>query len=263
MHTSKVKSYKTNSNGVYCIFGNVSEWLDEIPIKQDFFSDFLNYPNRESDFWKKKNDTIKYIYITDPYIDSSFLVEQKSEEHIDLVNRRLHYYEVYPNDSYEIVKKKYYQLNSIQKEFEAKANELITDSLKSRPTFGKLNGLKLYNFITGEFFFENCINNSNEFDLLVYPLFEKFKHNKNVIERATKVKLSLRTDPKEDCRLVKGGSWADEPHYLLIQNSQVFSTSESSSKIGFRVVCDAEEDDLTKKDKKRLSKERKLSLKDR
>ncbi len=259
MNTSKVKSYKTNSNGVYCIFGNVSEWVDEMPKEQNFFMEFIK-TRSYYDFlsWGNKVNARNHIYITDPYSDSTYYVKKLSDEHNNIVRRRLEFFKVNANDSYETVKTKYYKLYSIQKEYEAKVNELISDSLKSFPTFCKLNGLKLYNFITGEFFFENCIYNSNEFDLLVYPLFEKFKHNENVIDRARKVIISNRTDPKEDCRLVKGGSWADEPHYLLIQNSQVFRTSESSSKVGFRVACDASEDYKTINDQKKINKTRKL-----
>lgn len=262
-YTEKVKSYKTNSNGIYCMFGNVSEWVDEIPKEQDFFGDFLTFIELDAiSFFKRlESNETNNVYITDPYSDSTFFVEKLSKEHREIINRRLAFYRVYPNDSYETVKTKYYQLHTIQKEFESKVNDLITNNIeKSKPSNCELHGLKLYNFITGEFFHENCIGNSNEFDVRVYPLFQKFQHNDNVIKRATKVIISSRENPTEDCRLVKGGSWDDEPHYLLIENAQVYRTSESSSKIGFRVVCDASEQDLTKKERKRLSEVRKLKI---
>ena len=261
MYTSKVRSYEPNSNELYCIFGNVSEWIDEIPKQQNFYINFLKYPSRESEIWTRKNKEDKnYVYITDPYIDSTYLVEKNSEEHIDLVYRRLAFYEIYPNDSYETVKSKYFQLNSIPKEFETKVESLNLDSNKTFPSFCERHGLKLYDFVKGKFYYQNCIENYNEFDDDIYLNFEKFKHNYQVLNRASSYAYTLRNNPLDNCRMVKGGSWAHEPHYLLIDNSEVRHKWESSSTIGFRVACDASEELLTKKEIKKRNKVRKLKI---
>jgi len=269
LFTSKSKNYSPNSNGLYCIFGNVSEWVDEIPKRQEFYMDcgtrgnFLSYPQKEifmQRIFNKSNDNQKYVYITDPYIDSTFLVVQYSDEHEALINRRFSFYQVNPSDSYETLKLKYYQLNSIDKEYEPKVDALNSDSTNKVPSRCERIGLKLYDFISGTFYYENCIVDFIEFDRIIYPRFEKYKHNHKVLERASSYKLSLRNNPLDDCRMVKGGSWAHEPHYLLIDNSEVRHKSESSSTIGFRIACDASEELLTKKEIKKRNKVRKLKI---
>ena len=61
-------------------------------------------------------------------------------------------------------------------------------------------------------------------------------------------------------RIVKGGSWADQAHYLISGSREIYNEAESSCKVGFRVAMDAPEkiDFLNFKDKKRLRKLRKL-----
>jgi hypothetical protein len=83
-----------------------------------------------------------------------------------------------------------------------------------------------------------------------------FKHDITVIERATNY-LSSNYITKN--RVVKGGSWADQPHYLVSGSREIYNEAESSSKVGFRVAMDAPQtiDFLSMKDKKRLKKLRK------
>jgi formylglycine-generating enzyme required for sulfatase activity len=57
-----------------------------------------------------------------------------------------------------------------------------------------------------------------------HQLNEYSSHNEKVMNRF------------EDTRLVKGGSWADPPMYLMPGVKTIYTGSRGSSRIGFRVV---------------------------
>jgi hypothetical protein len=87
----------------------------------------------------------------------------------------------------------------------------------------------------------------------VFYLINNLKHDYAVINRATNYQ-SREYITKN--RIVKGGSWADQAHYLISGSREIYNEAESSCKVGFRVAMDAPEnsDFLNHKDKKRIKK---------
>jgi formylglycine-generating enzyme required for sulfatase activity len=61
---------------------------------------------------------------------------------------------------------------------------------------------------------------------------------------------------KTNNRVVKGGSWADSPQYLITGSREVYNETESSCKVGFRIAMNAPSnlDFLSFREKKRLKK---------
>jgi uncharacterized protein (TIGR02145 family) len=291
----KVKSYEPNFNGLYCMYGNVAEWVNTKPELGDFHQDYLRYYQRNELF--KRNDTSKKVnmYITDPYTDSTFLVEKDSEQHKNLIQKRLYYYQVFAEDSFEEVKKKFLALNSIDESYKSKIYELnnpkkssATDSIRSdskgpiNVNSGVIDGvviknvldkneIQIYNISSGQY--DNIrivpktiysLKLDDFYTRKLYPAFTEFKQNASVLKRAENPfnRNYPNSNLQENCRLVKGGSWFDQPHYLVLNNSQVFHKDEASCRIGFRIAADAIGNEMNKYDKKRIKKQRLLRKKD-
>lgn len=301
LYTTRVYSYQPNSNGIYCLFGNVAEWVAETPKKEQFFHDYLSLRNlfaNDYDPFKGKK-----VYITDPYTDSTYLVEQNSVEHQRLIELRLKYYEAWPSDSPEQVKAKFIQLYSIDEVHEPLVRELIraNDSIarnlgqnqtdKNKAEINRFNEsisnefanyypsdedlqneyfinqrsyIKLYDFRNGTFvnYLDKDKNGYSDFSRL-FDSFEIYQQNLKAINRAINPG-DFYYDTLDDyinCRKVKGGSWIDQPHYLLLENSEIYNEDEASSKIGFRVAMDADGFPLRQEDKDRLNRRKKMTRK--
>lgn len=284
----KVKSYEPNFNGLYCMYGNVSEWVDSNPKLGDFYDDYFDYfgkngfqPFRGKVYGGK--DTSKtVIYITDPYTDSTFLVEKDSEKHKNLIQKRLDFYHVSAEDTFEDVKKKFLALNSIDESYKSKIYELnnpkkssSTDTVKTdkgpkdiidgvfvlEEIPSKRNSyMRIYNISSGEYDFIETKEPYDFYTRKLYPAFTKFKQNASALKRAENPfnRSYLNNNPQEYCRLAKGGSWFDQPHYLVLNNSQVFHKDESSCRIGFRIAADAIGNEMDNFDKKRIQKQKEL-----
>ena len=277
----KVKSYDPNFNGLYCMYGNVAEWVNTKPELGNFYQDYFRYFQR-NEFFRSKDTSKKVIYITDPYTDSTFLVEKDSEKHKNLIQKRLDFYHVTAEDSFEEVKKKFLALNSIDESYKSKIYELNNpkksiskDSIKlEKGPKDVIDGVllleeipsrrndyvKIYNISSGEYDYIETKEPYDFYTRKLYPAFTKFKQNSLALKRAENPfnKNYPNSNLQENCRLVKGGSWFDQPHYLLLNNSQVFHKDEASCRIGFRIAADAIGNEMDKYDKKRIKKQREL-----
>jgi uncharacterized protein (TIGR02145 family) len=285
----KVKSYEPNFNGLYCTYGNAAEWVNTKPELGDFYQDYLRYFQRNELFKSKDTSKLVHVYITDPYTDSTFLVEKDSENHKNLIQKRLDFYHVSAEDSFEEVKKKFLALNSIDESYRLKINELNfpkktipADSIKSNSkgpinvNSGVIDGvvlkdviddneIQIYNISSGQYdkirIAPKTIYSLKQDDFYtwkLYPAFTRFKQNASALKRAENPFSYPSSNLKNNYRLVKGGSWHDEAHYLLLNNSQVYHKDEASCRIGFRIAADAIGNEMNKYDKKRIKKQREL-----
>ncbi len=283
--TGKVLSYEPNFNELYCMYGNVAEWTQSNPELGIFFSDYVN-PMQFASSWSL--DSTKFLYITDPFTDSTFLLERGSLKHKEVISKRIAYYQVMPEDNFEEAVKKLFAINSISDEYEAKIQELNfpkdslkSDSLKNSNKTGVIDGvffnenqkarrhgldLKLYNIETGSYFYTNPNFEENYYIHYRFKnAFDEFQQNAHALNRAKNsfsTNYLMEEDPTGYLRLVKGGSWIDEAHYLLLHNSQVFHKDQSSCRIGFRIAANSVGGELNTEDKKRILKQRELFKKD-
>ncbi|MFM7681572.1 MAG: FISUMP domain-containing protein [Bacteroidota bacterium] len=275
----KVKSYEPNFNGLYCMYGNAAEWVNTTPELGNFYNDYLRYFQR-NDFFKRNDTSKKVVYITDPYTDSTFLVEKDSEQHKNLIQKRLDFYHVSAEDTFEEVKKKFLALNSIDESYKSKIYELnnpkksiAKDSVKSEKgpkdvidgvdlleeiPSRRNNYIKIYNISSGEYDFIETKEPYDFFTWKLYPAFTRYKQNASALKRAENPFSYPSSNLKNNYRLVKGGSWHDEAHYLVLKNSQVYNKDEASCRIGFRIAADAIGNEMNKYDKKRIKKQREL-----
>jgi uncharacterized protein (TIGR02145 family) len=276
----KVKSYDPNFNGLFCMYGNAAEWVNSNPELGCFYQDYLRYFQRNELFKIKDTSKTVNLYITDPYTDSTFLVEKDSEKHKNLIQKRLDFYHVSAEDSFEEVKKKFLALNSINESFRPKIEELnspikviphasakkekndVIDGVieiheKPRPQY---KYTQIYDVSEGTYDFKVIEEPFDFFTLNLYPAFIKFKQNASALKRAENPfnRNYPNSNLQENCRLVKGGSWYDQPHYLFLNTSQVFHKDESSCRIGFRIAANAIGNKMNKYDKKRIKKQREL-----
>ncbi len=220
------------------------------------------------------------MYITNPYTDSTFFVEKGSEQHKDLIQKRLDFYKVSAEDSFEEVKRKFLALNSVDESYKSKINELnnpkksrLTDTIKPEPNGpsyinGVIDGVALievYDIISGRYDFI-AAEGSDFYTRKLYPSFTKFKQNVSALKRAENPlhrSYIINSNLIDKCRLIKGGSFIDEPHYLLLNNSQVYHKDDASCRIGFRIAADVIGNEMNKYDKKRIKKLNKLGFYDR
>jgi formylglycine-generating enzyme required for sulfatase activity len=281
LYTGKVLSYAPNFNNLYCMYGNVAEWTKSNPKIGSFFTDYIS-PFR-LDYGQPSKNT-KSLYITDPYSDSTFLLERGSAKHKELIQKRIEFYKVNPEDSFEDVIKKLFAINSISDAYVDKIQELNfpkdslkIDTIKNAKNENVTQGivykkneevpnrnadLKLYNIETGSYFYTGSREENNFFiQSRLRQAFEMFQQNANALTRAKKsfpTNYLMEEDPKGYLSLVKGGNWFDEAHYLLLYNSQVFHKKQSSCRIGFRIAANSVGGELNKEDKERIREQREL-----
>lgn len=338
-YTVKVKSYLGNEFGLYNMFGNVAEWIQDNPTArpENFFenlmeisrystTNFLKFRTTSEDLlkdnpndateskgnqhWRNVRDTVvsapQELYVTDPYTKSTQLVIKDSPEHKRILEKRLLFYNISPNASVDDILENYKAFHSVdstfrEKIFNLQKKEEINASQKEKqtqstdkntfprgvviteeipiPRFN--NPLELYNNYSGCFETEEKIWAEQK----LVRLIRELKHNWEVIERAEKIQTQVLDiqqkfggiEPVEQiqiptneetiktCRLVKGGSWVNQPHYLNTACNEVYHESETSSKIGFRVVMEASVIEVNgicyncvKKDRKNLKNYRKI-----
>lgn len=335
-NTVKVKSYLGNQFGLYNMFGNVAEWIQDNPTArpENFFENlmgtsmnstnkFLEVRSTSEDLlkdnpndateskgnqqWRKLRDTVggapQELYVTDPYSKTTQLVIKDSPEHKRILEKRLQFYNISPNATVDEILKNYIAFHSVDSSFRNKILNLqkkegknasqkeeqtqFTDGVvitEEIPTPRFNNPLELYNNYTG------CFETDDKIwaEQILVRLIRELKHNWEVIERAEKIqnhvleikqnfggveqadimRLSRDEDAIKTCRLVKGGSWANQPHYLNTACNEVYHESETSSKIGFRVIMEASVIEVNgrcynciKKDRKNLKNYRKIQRK--
>ena len=267
MTTAKVGSYLPNSKGIYDIFGNVAEWTsDTLNVNGDYFDFYKNDNSLLGNFLFKGKvfkETTNQLLITNPYTKQTHLVIKGSEEHQNLLNLRKEYYAVSPHDSEEEIFRKYIAFNSIDSEFydslwvlnkrDLFINEEI-DSLDDfivKPIERNHNNWHFYDNSTGK------LSQFNDWDSIrMVARIRTFIHDVVVVERASNYPSNNYVTEN---RIVKGGSWADQPHYLVSGSREIYNEAESSCKVGFRVAMDAPQtiDFLSLKDKRSLKKLRK------
>lgn len=268
MITSKIGSYQPNAKGIYDIFGNVAEWTsDEISL-DNCEIDILQYDQLKEVFNSSSQQKDSFqLYITNPITLKTHLVVQDSEEHKKLLTLRREYYAFSPADSKEEMLRKYVAFNAIDATYYDSVAVLMKYKwriidVNLDTSNGLVDGVvptKMYNRNTC--YYNNYTGSLRHFDhfdtMRVLFLINNLKHDYAVINRATNYQ-SREYITKN--RIVKGGSWADQAHYLISGSREVYNEAESSCKVGFRVAMDAPEkiDFLNFKDKKRLRKLRKL-----
>jgi formylglycine-generating enzyme required for sulfatase activity len=273
--TSKIKSYAPNSYGIYDLYGNVSEWVQDEP-KEPVFSLTRNtdFDSHKSIFSNSLSQDL--LFITDPYTKHTHLVKKFSSEHKRLVDLRMKFYQIDPEDSEEVIRDKYYAFNSIDSMYYDSVDLLnpITTIREVKNTIDGIEEIKniyqdnqpmFYNNIDGWFrpihSFRPELDKSEEVRLS-YKI-ECYKHNLAVLNRAYDYGRELYPESYLNmARIVKGGSWEDEAHYLIASSTQVLNHLEASCKVGFRVAMDIPEGyQLTHSDKLRLKKLKKLKAK--
>jgi hypothetical protein len=122
--------------------------------------------------------------------------------------------------------------------------------------------VKIYNISSGEYDFIETKEPYDFYTWKLYPAFTRYKQNASALKRAENPFSYPSSNLKNNYRLVKGGSWHDEAHYLVLKNSQVYNKDEASCRIGFRIAADAIGNEMNKYDKKRIKKQRLLRKKD-
>jgi sulfatase modifying factor 1 len=276
LYTSEAKSFPKNVFGLYDMFGNVSEWIQENPkAKPDnFFENLIMKCQDKYDIFNQSvflpfghashallNDTSSRdveLYITDPYAKKTHLVTLGSSEHERILKQRLKFYNISASASVDDILKSYLAFNSVDENFRdsiLKLQKTETSELAEKDTVSigsVIDGvyiwetppryiehpLELYNNYTG--LFETDEKKWAEERLV--RLIRELKHNLAVIERAESIQTWgwIPRNEIDVCILVKGGSWANQPHYLNTASNEVYHESEASCKIGFRVMMEAE-----------------------
>jgi len=280
--TVKVKSYLGNEFGLFNMFGNVAEWIQDNPTAKpnNFFEHLVGFGFHPYLSPEEVSTAPQELYITDPYSKTTQLVTKDSPEHLRIIEKRLQFYNISPNASVEDILENYKAFHSVDSAFRDKILNLqkkegINASQKEEqtqftdkntfppgvviteenpiPRFN--NPLELYNNYTG------CFETNEKIwaEQKMVRIIRELKHNWEVIERAEKIQnrvldiqqkfggneqvkqIQIPTNEEtiKTCRLVKGGSWANQPHYLNTSCNEVYHESETSSKIGFRVVMEA------------------------
>ncbi len=275
--TSKIKSYAPNSYGIYDLFGNVSEWVQNEPMEPVFFNKLERTSLFEHSNSSDSTNNRK-LYITDPNTNKTFLVEQFSAEHKRLYDLRLKFYAINPQDSDEQIKQKYYAFNSIDTAYYDSMNlsnpmNTIQDAMNKRHPENTIDGVSEIKstYPSNQHMFYDNIDGSLKVLFSIRPEFkkqeeelltqkiERYKFNLAAINRARTLNQGMYL---KHVGIVKGGSWEDEPHYLIASATQVINEIEASCKIGFRVAMDIPEgSQLTHSDKQRLKKLKKLKAK--
>jgi formylglycine-generating enzyme required for sulfatase activity len=283
--TANVKSYTSNIFGLYNMFGNVSEWTNDHPTaKPDNF--FRNLVNTCS----LVNDSIPgatQLYITDPYTKTTKLVKIGSSEHKKMIEQRLQFYNISPDASLEDILKNYIAFNSVDSALRDTILWIVDNALDSSwrvqfQTTPKEQKIELPDgVVEGVIIREERVVSPDETPLYLYnnefgmlEVFDKeyaeevleikireLKQNWQVIERAERKQIPFDGNAIDHCHIVQGGSWASQPNYLYASCKEVYHESESSCKIGFRVVMDApiiEENGIckncTSKERKKMRK---------
>ncbi len=306
--TAEVKDYLENVFGLYNMYGNVSEWIQDNPTARpnNFFENLMDIGFYPFLSLEEMRATPQELYITDPYTKTTQLVTKNSPEHKRILEKRLQFYNISPNATVDEILKNYIAFHSVDSSFRNKILNLqIKDGINSTekqeqkqstdkktdltedtsviieeiPFANYDNPLELYNNYSG------CFETDDKIwaEQILVRLIREFKHNWEVIERAElienqvmeikqnfgvveqaeQIQILSNEDAIKTCRLVKGGSWANQAHYLNTVCNEVYHESITSCKIGFRVVMEAsviEENcwkNWTAKDRKKLKKYRK------
>lgn len=261
--SAPVGSFTPNCKRIYDLFGNVSEWTADtineneckfvlprsgaldafIPFSRVYRRKDIKQPPITDSLLDEKR--LEQLYITDPLTNETHLVTQGSEEHLKIFKIRMDYFAVNPEDSREEIKKKYLAFNSIDTAYYDSILRLNDDYFhykKRHPTpsnyYCNYRGT-LSNFDGGDSF-------------RLYNIINQYKHDHAVFKRASD--FNSLGYYKTNNRVVKGGSWADSPQYLITGSREVYNETESSCKVGFRVAMNAPSnlDFLSFREKKRL-----------
>jgi sulfatase modifying factor 1 len=285
--TALVKSYLTNVFGLYNMFGNVSEWTNDTPTAKpnDFFRNLVNTCSLIND----STPGAIQLYITDPYTKTTLRVTSGSSEHKKIIEQRLQFYNISPQASVEDILKNYIAFNSVDSTYRDTILNIqnsrllslrIQNQTKTEEGKGELPEVNIEGVIVTDelpymtlenpmYLYNNEIGHLEAFEKkyteqLLEIKIRELKQNWQVIERAERKQIPIDENAILNCHIVQGGSWENQPNYLNPNCKEVYHESESSCKIGFRVVMEApiiEENGIckncTSKDRKKMRKIRK------
>ena len=285
--TALVKSYLSNVFGLYNMFGNVSEWTNETPTAKpdDFFRNMINTCSVIYD----SIPAAEQLYITDPYTKTTHLVTPGSVEHKKIIEQRLQFYTISPEASLEDILKNYIAFNSVDSSYRdtifkiqnsrilssRKQNQTKTEEKKGEIPEEITEGVIVIDELPHKilenpmYLYNNQIGQLEAFEKkyteqLLERKIRELKQNWQVIDRAERKQIPFDENAIHYCRIVQGGSWENQPNYLNPNCKEVYHQSESSCKIGFRVVMETpiiEENGIckncTSKERKKMRKIRK------
>ena len=251
-YQAAVHSYKPNLNGLFNLYGNVSEWLDTQPILGDFYRDYMGLSERNI----ISTDSLQNIpiYITDPSTEQTFKVIKGSMAHRQLAQIRMTYYTVHPEDSFEEVLQKYKALFTIGFKYKDSILKEANHNQNIQHWYSH-DFEELYNFLTGSFFIQDSYMNQDYEQL--EKAYNAYQQNKNALLRLEELykHRELEFDNTGvSTKMVAGGSWMDDAHYLEKGIVKIHPSYQTSCTIGFRVAADAVGSHISKKDQKRLKK---------
>jgi formylglycine-generating enzyme required for sulfatase activity len=283
--TANVKSYTSNIFGLYNMFGNVSEWTNDHPTAKpdNFFRNLVNTCSLVSDSIPGATQ----LYITDPYTKTTKLVKIGSSEHKKMIEQRLQFYNISPDASLEDILKNYIAFNSVDSALRDTIlwivhnaphrswrvqNQTKPEEKKNELPDGVVEGVIItdegvvWPYETPLYLYNNEVGRIAVFDKeyteeVLEMEIRELKQNWQVIERAERKQIPFDGNAIDHCHIVQGGSWASQPNYLYASCKEVYHESESSCKIGFRVVMDTpimEENGIckncTSKERKKMRK---------
>ena len=203
-----------------------------------------------------------------------------------MIELRLQFYNISPEASLEDILKNYIAFNSVDSSFRnsilslqysnhtpfRKQNQTKPEEKKNELPKGVVEGViiteeeRVWPYDTPLYLYNNEVGKLAVFEKeyteeILEMEIDQLKQNWQVIERAERKQIPFDGNAIDNCHIVQGGSWQSQPNYLNASCKEVYHESETSCKIGFRVLMDTpiiEENGIckncTSKERKKMRK---------